>query len=159
MVTLYGPEPTYKIDKDLIEKVQRKATKLVPSIRHLSYEERFQHLGLPSLKYRRFHDDMIMTYNLLHGHLDSDESLFFTRSWNATRGHMYKLFKLSAVKGHMEIFSQQVVSEWNSLPCDTVEANSVINIDSHTILWVHSYNWNTADTLHSIAKYISWFMH
>ena len=54
---------------------------------------------------------MIMTYNLLHGHLDSDESLFFTRSWNTTRGHMYKLFKLSAVKGHMEIFSQQVVSE------------------------------------------------
>ena len=48
--------PTYKVD-DLIEKVQRKATKLVPSIRHLSYEERFQHLGLPSLKYQRFHDD------------------------------------------------------------------------------------------------------
>ena len=42
--------PTYKVDKDLIEKVQRKATKLAPSIRHLSYEERLQYLGLPSFK-------------------------------------------------------------------------------------------------------------
>ena len=67
--------PTYKVDEDLIEKVQRKATKLVPSIRHLSYEERLQCLGLPSLKYRRFCGDMIMTYNLLYGHLDIDESL------------------------------------------------------------------------------------
>ena len=43
--------PTYKVDEGLIEKVQRKATKLVPSIRYLSYEERLQCLGLPSLKY------------------------------------------------------------------------------------------------------------
>ena len=114
-----GTYTTYKVDEDIIEKVQRKATKLVPSIRHLSYEERLQHLGLPSLKYRRFHGDMIMTYNLLHGHLDIDESLFFTRSWNTTRGHIYKLFKSSAVKEiRQRFFSQRVESEWNSLPCD-----------------------------------------
>ena len=32
--------PNYKVDEDSIEKVQRKATKLVPSINHLPYEER-----------------------------------------------------------------------------------------------------------------------
>ena len=67
-----------------------------------------------------------MTYNLPHGHLDIDESLSFTRSWNTTRGHIYKLFKPSAVKEvRQTFFSQQVVSEWNSPPCDVVEANSV----------------------------------
>jgi len=56
--------PNYKIDEDSIEKVQRKATKLVPSICHLPYEERLQYFGLPSLKYQRFHGDMIMAYNV-----------------------------------------------------------------------------------------------
>ena len=67
-----------------------------------------------------------MTYNLLRGHFDNDESLFFTRSWNTTRGHIHKLFKPSAIKEvRWRFFSQRVVSEWNSLPCDVVEANSV----------------------------------
>ena len=61
---------TYNYE-DLIEKVQRKATKLVPSISHLSYEERLQRLELPSLKYRRLRGDMIMTYKLLQGHYES----------------------------------------------------------------------------------------
>ena len=75
METLYGD----KLDEDLVEKVQRKATKLVPSIRHLPYNERLQCLGLPSLKYRRLHGDMIMTYNILHGYLDNNESIFFCK--------------------------------------------------------------------------------
>ena len=62
----------YKLDEDLVEKVQRKATKLIPSIRHLPYGERIWCLGLPSLNYRR----LIMTYNILHGHLDIDESSY-----------------------------------------------------------------------------------
>ena len=53
--------PNYKLDEDLVEKVQRKATKLVPSIRHLPYKERLRCLGLPSLKYQRLCGDMIMT--------------------------------------------------------------------------------------------------
>ena len=52
--------PNYKVDEDLIEKVQRKATKLVPTIRHLSYEDRLKYLGLPAIKYRRHRGDMIM---------------------------------------------------------------------------------------------------
>ena len=54
--------PNYKLDEDLVEKVQRKATKLVSSIRYLLYEERLRCLGLPSLKYQRLRGDMIMTY-------------------------------------------------------------------------------------------------
>ena len=63
METSYEDLYTYKADEDLIEMVPRKAFKLVPSISYLSYEEKLQRLGLPSLKYRRFSGDMIMTYN------------------------------------------------------------------------------------------------
>ena len=56
-----------------------------------------------------------MTYNLLYGHLDIDESLFFTGSWNTTRGHIYKLFKLSTVKDFKRRF---FLNEWcqNGIP-------------------------------------------
>ena len=57
--------PNYKFDEDLVEKVQRKATKLVPSIRYLLYEERLRCFGLPTLKYQRLSGDKIMTYNIL----------------------------------------------------------------------------------------------
>jgi hypothetical protein len=36
-----------------IENVQRRATKLVKNIQHLSYSDRSRYLGLPSLQYRR----------------------------------------------------------------------------------------------------------
>ena len=41
--------PFNRADQLLIEKVQRKATRLVASIRHLPYEERLRVLKLPSL--------------------------------------------------------------------------------------------------------------
>ena len=65
--------PNYKVDEDAIEKVQRYATRLVPSIKHLPYEERLKCLKLPTLKYRKLRGDMIMTYNILNGHLNVNE--------------------------------------------------------------------------------------
>ena len=50
-----------------LEKIQKRATKLIPSLQHLSYLERHQHLNLPSLLYRRTHMDLMMTYKILHG--------------------------------------------------------------------------------------------
>ena len=36
-----------------LENVQRRATKLIPSLQNLLYSERLQNLNLPSLSYRR----------------------------------------------------------------------------------------------------------
>jgi len=83
----------YKGDENLIEQIQRKATRLVTSISHLSYEEQLRHLKLPSLKYRQYRGDMITTYNIMQGNLNLNKTLFFTCSWSNTRGHPYKLFK------------------------------------------------------------------
>jgi len=45
--------PYKKGDIEAIEKIQKRATKLVISLRKLPYKERLQHLNLYSLKYRR----------------------------------------------------------------------------------------------------------
>jgi len=50
--------------KDL-EKVQMRATKLVITIKNLTYKDRLKRLKLPTLKYRRIRDDMIEVYKIL----------------------------------------------------------------------------------------------
>ena len=62
---------------NLIEGVQRRATRLVPSLRKLSYEKRLEKLKLTMLIERRFRGDMIETYKILTGKEDIDPSRFF----------------------------------------------------------------------------------
>ena len=59
--------PVLKRDQLLLENVQRRATKLVPSLKNYSYEDRLMILNLPSLYYMRARGDMIETWKYLHG--------------------------------------------------------------------------------------------
>ena len=54
--------PKLKRQSAAIERVQRRATKLLYEIREWSYERRLKFLNLPSLKYRRYRGDLIQTY-------------------------------------------------------------------------------------------------
>ena len=58
--------PIYKGDIIAVEKIQRRATKLVPESKHLSYQDRLQALDIPSLSYRRQRGDMIATCEVAH---------------------------------------------------------------------------------------------
>ena len=53
--------PFYKEDIKAVEKIQRRATKLVSQIRNLPYAEQSKKLNLSSLTDRRRRDDMIST--------------------------------------------------------------------------------------------------
>ena len=56
--------PKYKLDKQKVERVQRRATKLIENIKNLSYQERLRYLDMPSLLHRRLRGDMIETYKI-----------------------------------------------------------------------------------------------
>ena len=47
-----------------MEKIQRQATKMVPALRHLQYEDRLKKLGIYSLAARRLRGDLIETLTL-----------------------------------------------------------------------------------------------
>jgi hypothetical protein len=65
--------PYTKKDIELIENVQRRATKQVPSLKQLSHTDRLKKLKMPKLKYRRLRGDMIETFKIIvNGIYDKD---------------------------------------------------------------------------------------
>ena len=70
--------PLYKKDEIIIENIQRRATRLVKYISHMSYEERLKNLGLPMLEYCRARADMVQVYKIINQIDKVDISKLFT---------------------------------------------------------------------------------
>ena len=120
-------DPLLKGDIKQIEKVQRRATKLLKEIKDDPYPERLKYLRLPSLTFRRLRSDMIQTFKILKGFDDMEPSILFKMDPNRnTRGHSLKLSKQcnrTTIRNHF--FSQRVINPWNSLPQEVVDAESI----------------------------------
>ena len=58
----------------------RRFSRMIPSIRKLSYEDRLKELGLWSLEDRQVRADLIEVYKIIHGISSVDPQTFFELS-------------------------------------------------------------------------------
>jgi hypothetical protein len=76
-----------------IERVQRRATRLLEECRDMTYMQRLQYLGLHSLKGRRIRGDLIETYKIFSSLVDLKvEDMFELPEYTATRNSDRKIY-------------------------------------------------------------------
>ena len=86
---IWGPH--FIGDIRAVERVQKRATKLIPILRNVPYRERLK--NLPSLEYRRKRGDMITYYKIMNGKVNIGLNNFFLLNKRNTRVHNLKILK------------------------------------------------------------------
>ncbi|PKU41510.1 hypothetical protein llap_8188 [Limosa lapponica baueri] len=89
-IQLWSPQD--RKDMGLLEWVQRRATKMIRVLEHLSYADRLRELGLFSLRETRLWGDLIVIFHYPKGAYRRDGERFFIREWSdRMKGNSFKL--------------------------------------------------------------------
>jgi ribonucleases P/MRP protein subunit RPP40 len=118
--------PYLKKDIDIIEGVQRRATKIIDGFAHLSYEERLAELRLTTLETRRLRGDLIEVFKMIRCDDYVDYKHFLQLSNTGLRGNCFKLYKNRFTTNIGKYsFSNRVVDIWNKLSDEVVSSTTV----------------------------------
>jgi Reverse transcriptase (RNA-dependent DNA polymerase) len=121
-----------KQDSDLIESVQRSATKVPHSLKGLCYEDRLKRLHLTTLVDRRQRADCIQQFKIEHG-LDRIKWHVEQESVPPRHHHRKRLHRELVANCQMrhDFFTNRVANAWNDLDDTTVQQLSVNGFKNH----------------------------
>ena len=123
--------PHLKKDILAIEKVQRRATRMIDDIGKLEYEDRLLQLGLTTLETRRIRGDLLEMFKIFKGFDNLDHTKFFKLNSNVLRGHSLKLYKTRFESSIGEnSFYARSIDEWNALTPDIVNCTTIDSFKS-----------------------------
>jgi hypothetical protein len=122
-------------DIKILEKIQQRATKLVPELRNLPYSDRLKELGLTTLEIRRQRGDAIQFFKLTNNfnrvnwyHPNSvTNSVSLDGPDGNIRGEKHRLSRQFTrnCASRENYFPNRMVLIWNSLPTATTKVNTV----------------------------------
>ena len=124
-VQAWGPQ--HRKDVELLERVQRRATKTARGLEHLSYEERLRELDLFSLEKRRLWGDLLVAFQYLKGaSIEEGDRLFMRVDSDRIRGNalQWRLGKFTLAT-RRKFYTQRVLTRWKRLPREVVDAPSL----------------------------------
>jgi len=121
-VQLWSPQS--KKDMDVLERVQRRAMKMIRGLEHLCCEERLRELGLFSLEKRRLWGDLRAAFQHLKGPTGRMERDFSQGCVLIGQGCKLKegRFRLGIRK---KFFTMRVMKHWTRLPREAVDVSSL----------------------------------
>ena len=119
-------------DKEILEKVQERAVRMVSGLKGNTYLERLQELNMPTLETRRLHADLTQVYKIIHKVDDVDPATWFELFGNdparTTRQSSDPLnIRRKTANGDIRrhVFSNRVVDAWNGLSNEIKNAENV----------------------------------
>ena len=138
--------PTTKKNIQLVENIQKRATKILPELKDLPYRQRLIRLNLPTLHYRRKRYDLIQLYKIVHGFEDIHPGKFVEFNDNCTRGHLFKIQKPSCRKTlRINSFPTRCINLWNSLGEEIVSSDSVLKFKTRLDKFLMPDRFNLAE--------------
>ena len=114
--------PYLQGDIDMLEKVQRRATRSIPMLSKLSYESRLEKMGITTLKVRRKRGDMIQLFKIFNKieMVDLMRPPVFNVN-SVTRGHDMKYIReICPVTTRQNFITNRSAPLWNSLKEETI---------------------------------------
>ena len=96
--------PYRKKDIDMLERVRRRATKMIQQLRNISYEMHLKECDLTTIETRRLRGDQIELLKILYGYENIDRNYFLSMEGRRTRWHGVTLAKKQSIQD-IRIFS------------------------------------------------------
>ena len=120
-------------DIDMVEKVQKRATKMIPGTKGMTYEERLRFLKLPTLVYRRHRGDLIEMFKMINGLYDQDIIPYFELRGDVVdttnRKNRKPSKQIFITRSEKEVranfFTKRVAPIWNGLTEEIVSSPDV----------------------------------
>ena len=112
---------------EVLEKLQKRATKLIKGYKKLPYDQRLKSLGIYTLFCHHQCGDLIEVFKIKKWLLQHQPlAVFIPSDVTSTRGNCMKLFKPhTRLNTWSKLFTQRVITSWNSLPDEVITANSI----------------------------------
>ncbi len=123
--------PWTETDKETLEKVQKRAIKMVSGLSGSSYEDRLAELGMVTLAERRHQTDMVQVFKIVNGFDRVEAGTWFNHvnPGNIITRSAADPLNIAKPRGRLDLrlnfFSLRVVDGWNNIPADIKRARSV----------------------------------